>query len=151
MRKLSTIGYEGAELDDFIETLRMAKVDVLLDVRELPISRRRGFSKTALMAALSDAGIDYRHEKRLGSPKAIRHELREDWDYDRFFDAFDEHLAEQTDVLDTLARGLAGHVALLCFERDHKTCHRTPVAAALAARVQLKPVHLGVQNHAQRQ
>jgi uncharacterized protein (DUF488 family) len=48
LRQLSTIGYEGVSIDAFIATLKAAKVTLLLDVRELPISRRRGFSKTAL-------------------------------------------------------------------------------------------------------
>jgi hypothetical protein len=58
VEKLFTIGYEGVELKDFITALKAAGATVLLDVRELPISRRRGFSKNALKAALAEAGID---------------------------------------------------------------------------------------------
>ena len=151
MRQIFTIGYEGAALEDFVETLKLVDVHLLLDVRELPMSRRKGFSKTALREALESVGIDYRHEKQLGSPKEIRHQLRETWDYDTFFEAFEIHLEEQTDLLDELADSLTGHIALLCFERDHKTCHRTPVAKALSERTGVRPKHLGVQNHAQRQ
>lgn len=68
MKQLFTIGYEGAALDDFMRILKAAKVDVLLDVRELAMSRRKGFSKTALGGALTDAGIHYRHEKQPGHP-----------------------------------------------------------------------------------
>ena len=119
MKKLFTIGYEGAALDDFVQALKTAKIDVLLDVRELPISRRKGFSKTALGSALTDAGIRYRHEKQLGSPKTIRHRLREDGNYPRFFREFDRHLVEQSALLDTLAEELRGNVALMCYEKDH--------------------------------
>ena len=100
MQQLFTIGYEGAELDDFLAVLKAAGTDVLLDVRELPISRRRGFSKNALKTALAEAGIDYRHEKQLGSPKDVRHRLREDWDYNRFFRDFNKHLKKQMALLD---------------------------------------------------
>ncbi len=106
MRKLFTIGYEGLALDDFMRALKKAKIDLLLDVRELPISRRKGFSKTALGDALTEAGIRYRHEKLLGSPKTIRHRLREDGNYPRFFREFDRHLIEQSALLETLAENL---------------------------------------------
>jgi uncharacterized protein (DUF488 family) len=151
MKQLFTIGYEGADLKDFIETLKVAQVTLLLDVRELPASRRKGFSKNALREALKDVGIDYRHEKRLGSPRAIRHRLRADQNYERFFEAFDQHLERQRDVLEKLMNEVTGFIALLCFERDHRTCHRTPVAEALAALTGIKPHHLGVQGDDQRQ
>jgi uncharacterized protein (DUF488 family) len=60
-----TIGYEGAALEDFLSTLKRARVSLLLDVREIALSRRKGFSKSALSAALSSFGIDYRHERAL--------------------------------------------------------------------------------------
>lgn len=150
MEKLCTIGYEGANLADFIETLKLLKVDVLLDVRELPISRRKGFSKNALKDALAGAGISYRHEKLLGSPRAIRHELRKTRDYDRFFKEFDKHLVRQTSLVEQLAEELTGHIALLCFERNHQKCHRTPVAEKLAEISGIEPKHVEVQDNAQR-
>ena len=148
MKKLFTIGYEGTALDDFMSALKTARIDVLLDVRELPISRRKGFSKTALGTALSEAGITYRHEKQLGSPKTIRHRLREDGNYLRFFREFDRHLVEQSALLDTLAEELRGNVALMCYEKDHEECHRRSVADALAELLGKTPIHLGVDDHA---
>lgn len=150
MKKLFTIGYEGAALDDFMCALKAAKIDVLLDVRELPISRRKGFSKTALGGALTEAGIGYRHEKQLGSPKTIRHRLREDGNYPRFFRDFDRHLTEQSVLLETLAEELKGNVALMCYEKDHEECHRRSVANALAELLGKTPVHLGVDDHARK-
>ncbi len=144
MQQLYTIGYEGADLDDFIAVLKKAGTDVLLDVRELPMSRRKGFSKNALKAALAEAGIDYRHEKQLGSPKDVRHRLREDWDYKRFFRDFNKHLKKQTGLLDLLSEELTGSVALMCYEKDHTTCHRETVVNRLADKFDLEPVHLSV-------
>lgn len=57
---LFTIGYEGRVVDSFVEDLGNAGVEVLVDVRELAQSRKRGFSKTALSALLDEAGIEYR-------------------------------------------------------------------------------------------
>jgi len=151
MKGLYTIGYEGAKLADFLATLELFEMDVLLDVRELPLSRRKGFSKTALREALAVAGIVYRHEKMLGSPKLIRHQLRRDWNYQQFFRDFDEHLQQQTDVLVKLAAEIEGNVALMCYERDHNSCHRTAVVNALGELAGLQPRHLGVHEYAQRE
>lgn len=67
---LLTIGYEThREPASPVVALLAADVERLVDVRELPLSRRRGFSKTALAGALADAGIHYEHERALGNPK----------------------------------------------------------------------------------
>jgi len=151
LKKIITIGYEAADFDDFLNTLDVLDVTVLLDIRELPISRRPGFAKTALRKGLAGVGIDYRHEPRLGSPKVIRHRLRDDGDYKRFFRDFERYLNQQEDLLDTLTSELTGTIALLCYERDHTTCHRLSVANALGKLTGLTPKHHGVQGHAQRQ
>lgn len=152
MKRLYTIGYEGADLADFLNTLKHAKARVLLDVREIPISRRKGFSKTALKTALAGVGIDYRHERQLGSPKQIRHRLREDWDYKRFFRDFGRHLDKQSDLLTLLTQELKGNVVLMCYEKDHTECHRSSVVNELADRLGLEPIHLNVEhNHDRRE
>jgi uncharacterized protein (DUF488 family) len=144
---LATIGYEGVSLAAFLATLKAAGVTLLLDVRELPISRRKGFSKTPLSQALSKAGIGYQHERALGAPRPIRHRLREDKDLKRYFADFREYLATQDALLDELACTLSGCVALLCFERNPAECHRSVVAAALARRTTRAIEHLSVPLH----
>lgn len=151
LQQLLTIGYEGADFRDFLATLELLDVTTLLDIRELPMSRRPGFAKTALREGLASVGIDYRHEPRLGSPKPIRYQLRDDGDYLRFFRDFGRYLNTQTDLLNALADELSGTVVLLCYERDHTTCHRRAVATALSEITGLTPKHQGVQRHAQRQ
>src|SRR4029077_141322 len=69
---LFTIGYERRSPDELVRALGDAGVTLLVDVRELPNSRRRGFSKNALAAALGDAGIASAHERALGNPKPYR-------------------------------------------------------------------------------
>jgi uncharacterized protein (DUF488 family) len=151
LARLLTIGYEGADPTDFLATLELVGVTTLLDIREIAMSRRRGFAKTALREGLASVGIDYRHEPRLGSPKAIRHQLREDGDYPRFFRDFERYLKTQSALLEELAEELTGTVALLCYERDHTLCHRRAVADALSVLTGIPPKHQGVQGHAQRQ
>jgi uncharacterized protein (DUF488 family) len=125
--RILTIGYEGASLD----------------VRELPNSRRRGFSKSALSAALREAGIEYSHERALGSPREMRRRLRKEGDLERFFGDFCNYLATQQTLLDAVARS-AGSLALLCYERNPAECHRSVVAAALARRAKCPVRHLMV-------
>src|SRR5260370_33903450 len=67
-RLLYTIGYEKTLLKDVISTLATARVATLIDVRDRPISRRPGFSKRQLAAALEDAGMRYVPLHSLGSP-----------------------------------------------------------------------------------
>lgn len=146
IQRLFTIGYEGATLGDFIATLRAAGVSTLLDVREIPLSRRKGFSKRALADAVQEAGISYRHERDLGSPKPIRQRLHSDGDYDQYFTSFTSYLRSQKPLLKTLSAELEGAVALMCFERDPATCHRSVVAKHLESLTALKTRHLGVKH-----
>ena len=91
-RLLYTIGYEKALLKDVVSTLAAAHVATLIDVRDRPISRRPGFSKRHLAAAVEDAGMRYVHLQPLGTPPEGRLAgRRRDWD--RFWSIVEEKLA----------------------------------------------------------
>ncbi|WP_081763437.1 DUF488 domain-containing protein [Imhoffiella purpurea] len=126
-------------------TLQEVGVTTLLDVRELPVSRRKGFSKSVLAEALSTVGIAYQHERRLGSPRDVRNRLRETGDMGSFLLEFEEHLSRQTDLLDDLAATLSDSVVLLCYERDVTHCHRQVVAREIGQRAGCQPQHLRVR------
>lgn len=81
MNKFYLTGYEKQNIDDFVSKLMKNKISILVDVREIPLSRKKGFSKKSLQLKLNEAGIEYLHIKQLGSPKLIRHKLREDKNY----------------------------------------------------------------------
>lgn len=142
--RLLTIGYEGASLTGFLATLKAAGVRRLIDVRELPLSRRKGFSKVALASALETAGIRYEHDRTLGAPREIRHRLRKYGDLDRYFSDFRHYLASQSPHLRSVAQGIEEPVALLCFERNPAECHRSVVATALARYLKCPIDHLVV-------
>ena len=59
--ELYTTGYEGRAVDDFVEDLRFADVEVFADIHELPHSRRPGFSKSKLSEHMARAGVEYMH------------------------------------------------------------------------------------------
>lgn len=132
---LFTIGYEGATQADVIARLKMAGVETLVDVRAVASSRRAGFSKTILGESLKAEGIDYRHLRALGTPKAGRDAARKGR-VAEMRAIFDDHLIEPAAQLQLEElRAVAGEkrVALLCFEADHAGCHRAVLAERLAA------------------
>jgi len=143
---LYTIGYEGADPEPLRDALLTAGVAVVADVRAVALSRKRGFSKSALRAGLAEAGLGYEHFRPLGTPKAGREAARAA-DAGTLRRIYCEQLATEPAQasLEALAR-LAGErpVCLLCFERDPALCHRRIVAERLAERG-FEPVDLLVR------
>lgn len=130
--QIFTIGYEGEDITHWTNRLKQADVDVLVDIREKPISRKKGFSKSALKANLERNNIEYIHYRNLGSPGDIRKQLMEDKDYITFFDRYDEYLDAQVETLDEIVIGLRERrPCLMCFEKNHRQCHRNSVAKRL--------------------
>ena len=129
---LVSVGYARFALNTELSArLRAADVELLVDVRALAGSRRRGFSKTALAAALAAAGIEYRHMRALGNPKPGRELYRRGRVAEgRAF--FERHLSEQRDALEELAAEIAQRrCAVMCACAEPAACHRTAVIAAL--------------------
>ncbi len=109
---------------------------MLLDVRDRPISRRPGFSKRQLAAAVEEAGIGYVHLAALGTPPEGRLAgKRREWE--RFWAIVDDKLARPEAELDLLRAAEIARAApscLLCYEADWQGCHRSRVADILARR-----------------
>ncbi|CAB1055333.1 hypothetical protein D1BOALGB6SA_66 [Olavius sp. associated proteobacterium Delta 1] len=127
---LFTIGYEKLDQKQFMAYLSNNGVDVVADIRKLPVSRKKGFSKTALRESLSCKGIDYINYQALGAPKELRDELYKSGNYDRFFRKYENNISAKTDYLAEILSFINSgrKVALLCFERNHQECHRKVVA-----------------------
>lgn len=133
MSAVCTLGYEGRGLDEWVETLIDASVQVVVDVRDVPISRRRGFSKTALSQRLAAEGIEYRHVRSLGNPRELRHALKDgSLAFRDFAPQFRELLNHRHDELVELADlAVNSRICLVCFEEDPTTCHRSIVAESV--------------------
>ena len=128
---LFTIGYEGLDIGTFILRLRDARIHTIVDVRELPLSRKKGFSKTALREQLAAAGIGYDHLPALGCPKWIRKQYRTDGDWTQYTRDFLVYLETQNAKVRELAQlSRTTTACLMCFEADNSMCHRTYVARA---------------------
>jgi uncharacterized protein (DUF488 family) len=132
--RIFTIGYEAITMGEFIAALSEARVERVIDVRALPLSRRPGFSKSPLRAALAEAGIEYVHLRALGTPAAGRDAARKGRheELERIYAGqleLPEASAQGAEMLE-LAREKPS--ALLCYERDPAGCHRTLLLAAVA-------------------
>lgn len=125
--RIFTIGYEGTTQAALVATLVEAGVELLADIRAVPLSRRPGFSKNVLANGLREAGIDYIGLKALGTPPdgreaARRHDLA----------GLSRIYAGQLDLPEAMMQGAQLRdlvaeraTALLCFERDPTCCHRS--------------------------
>lgn len=134
MNTVYTMGYEGTDIEKFVQTLKIIGVEVLADVRAVALSRKKGFSKTALRERLAKEGIAYLHFVNLGDPKPGREAARAR-QYDKFRKIYGKHLATdlaQSALTELRMTVLESTTCLLCFERDPNVCHRSIVTQELA-------------------
>jgi len=140
-----TIGYGGYEIDQFVEALQDLGVERLIDVRELPISRKQGFAKSALRDSLKEAGIEYTHFRVLGSPKHLRHKLRETRNYDEFFAGVRGHLGlpEAAEAIRSVI-DLASTTTccMMCYCPFWQKCHRSSVVQAISHAAEFRFKHV---------
>ena len=147
--RIATIGVYGFGAKTFLETLAAAGVELIVDVRQ-----RRGVrgseyawaNAKRLQAALEQAEIGYEHRRELAPTTELRQlQYREDARLGvgkrsreqlaaEYRDRYVGEILDQAD-LDSLAERLSGSglAALMCVERDPEACHRSLIAARLAA------------------
>src|ERR1700686_977330 len=145
MHPLFTIGYEQAKPAAVLSELKRAKIDLLVDTRAVAASRRPGFSKRQLAASLDEAGIAYIHLQKLGTPAKGRQAARAG-DLDTLWRIYDKHIksAEAKEALNELLALIKSgkRVALLCYCRDPKACHRSRIVANVKKRTRIKVADL---------
>ena len=144
-RLVLTIGHSTRTLEELIELLRHHEVELLIDVRTVPASRRMPhFMKASLERSLPDHGIAYMHMPELGGLRKPKPDsINSGWrnvgfrgyaDYMQT-PAFDE-------ALDTLIQmSGAKRVAIMCAEAVPWRCHRSLIADALVIRG-IRVVHI---------
>lgn len=144
MGTVATVGVYGFDAGTYLEALRGADVDVVLDVRQ-----RRGVrgpeyawaNSLRLQAALAGAGVEYRHLAQLAPTTELRHvQYREDarvgvGKRSRAVLAPEYSLRYTREILDgvnlrAIFVPLEGRrPALMCVERHAAACHRSLIAA----------------------
>jgi uncharacterized protein (DUF488 family) len=140
-KKLFTIGYEQTPAKSVLDELEQAGVKLLVDVRAVASSRRPGFSKSQLAAGLDERGIAYLHLRGLGTPKEGRLAARAG-QYDTLEKIYAKHLKtpqakEELEELSALVKK-SGPVCILCYERDHRHCHRRWIAEIIEQRDEVR-------------
>ena len=141
MQTLYTIGYEQSLPAAVLGELKRARIDLLIDTRAVAASRRPGFSKRQLAAFLDEAGNGYLHLQKLGTPAQGRQAARSG-DLDTLWRIYDQHIKtpEAQDALGELIALIKSgkRVALLCYCRDPKACHRSRIVANVKKRMRVK-------------
>lgn len=142
-----TIGYEGLDIDAFMSLLAEHGIETLVDIRELPLSRKPGFSKKALTSVLNLSGYEYVHMVNLGCPKPVRDRYREDGNWKRYTQGFLKHLKTQKAAIAELSDLVSSsNCVLLCYEADFNFCHRSMVADAVRDYCGTDIEHISVAN-----
>jgi uncharacterized protein (DUF488 family) len=158
MSTVTTIGVYGFTAEEFLSTLLLADVRQLLDVRQ-----RRGVRGTEyawanhqrLQAALTEAGIDYRHHKELAPTTELR-QLQYAVDAQEgvgkrnrsvlapaYVERYVRERLDRADLSELVADlPHGGAAALFCVERDPEACHRSLIADRLASEFGIDVVHL---------
>lgn len=143
--KLATIGYEGLSQDEVFSMLHANNISILIDVRELPLSRKPGFSKGALQKRATSDRLIYSHIPALGCPRSIRYDYRDDHDWDKYTQRYLSYLLTQEQEIEKLLHlVITASSCILCFEANPYRCHRYYVANRVArlAGAQLTIIHL---------
>ena len=133
MKTLFLTGYEGETLEEFLKKLKKNNITSVIDIREIPLSRKNGFSKSSLEKVLASKKIKYHPFPELGSPSDMRKALHETGDYLSFFEAYRKYVkTEKSRIADIeeIASKEKNSV-LLCFEKFTDLCHRTILASEI--------------------
>jgi uncharacterized protein (DUF488 family) len=137
--RIWTIGHSTRTIDEFISLLKGNEIDLLVDVRTWPGSKRHPqFNKEALAASLEASGIHYQHFPELGGKRKSTPDSRNTaWRNTSFrgyadymeTDQFQKGIQRLVDVA-----GEAGPTAMMCAEAVWWRCHRSLIADYLKAR-----------------
>lgn len=140
-----TVGYQGLQIDGFLNVLIQAGIRHVIDIRKNPIARRYGFHKSTLRRLCNRLSIDYTHLPQLGIPSEYRQNLQQDEDYRQLFQKYEtEILPHQEKTLVELNSLVQDQpCALVCMEANPARCHRSILAKHVAAATDLPVFSLG--------
>lgn len=145
MKTLFSAGYEKETIKQFINKLTSSNVTSVYDVREVPLSRKNGFSKNILIEELKKKNIDYYHFPNLGSPNKLRKKLRKTSNYLRFFKSYRNYLKNNRQDIAKVIKLIENNgesSALMCYEKHPDLCHRSIIASEIIKRKRLRVIPL---------
>jgi len=136
--KIWTIGHSTRSIDEFVSLLTSFEIQVLVDVRTFPGSRRYPqFNKERLDESLANAGIDYQHFPDLGGRRRAKPDsLNLAWRNESFRGYAD--YMETDDFRNGIERLLeiayARRTVVMCAEAVWWRCHRSLISDYLKVR-----------------
>ena len=143
MLKINVVSVGRGTVPTLLELLSANNVSLLIDVRENPISRKRGFSKVHLEKSVPGVGIEYLHFADLGTPPPIRKVFAETGDIQKALKQYEKHLRSRTQHLRSLLKRVShARFCLLCLESDHTCCHRSIISMMLTEMTGCQSIHL---------
>lgn len=130
MPLICTYGYEGRDIDEFLNLIDRYEVDLVVDVRRKPMSKDYpAFDKFSLVGTLQEHGKHYLHVKELGCPLEIQDLKCEELGMLKYFQGYERHLQKHREIIKNLAAATRDlNLCILCAEPDPEFCHRTLVA-----------------------
>ena len=133
---LFTIGYQGMTQESFFNKILSNGVKIVIDVRAIPHSRKKGFSKKGLESRANELGLKYEHIGSLGTPDDIRKAFKLSGNFEEFAGRYLDTIAHEDDLLNDLSQEILKSVCcLLCYEQMPSECHRSLVAGEIAKRI----------------
>lgn len=140
-----TMGYEGLQVDAFLNQLLGAGIGRIIDVRRNPLSRKYGYHGSTLARLATLVSIDYLHAPDLGIASAQRRHLESENEYDELFCWYSRQLEERlaASVQAVVERVAEVPSVLVCQEANPNFCHRSVLASRLSAITGYEVIHLG--------
>ena len=130
-------------LDDFLARIIDNKINVVIDIRYNPNSRRRGFSKNKLASHLLEKNVKYYHYKDLGTPPLIRKKAIEKKNHMIVINKWKAMIDEKMELLKNLKNHFIDDIiCFMCYEKDATHCHRSVVVQTYGALTRNKIIHL---------
>lgn len=138
MATLFTIGHSTRSLAELIEALQAHSIQILVDIRAFPMSRRLPhFNREALEHSLPEAGIRYVWIKDLGGrrKKSLQDSPNVALRNESFRNYADYMLTPQFEcgMAELLKMAAESRTAFMCAERVYFHCHRMLVSDWLVA------------------
>jgi len=139
-----TVGYQRQSVDGFFDRLLRTGIRAIMDVRRNPVSRKYGFSRSAMGSIAEKLDLRYVHMPALGIDSQRRRSLRTRGDHERLLAWYGGDLPRRIEHVEVAAQFVSSQPTVLtCVESDPSLCHRTTLARALSERTGLRVLDIG--------
>ncbi len=137
MLTMWTVGHSNRSLEDFLQILIGAEIELIVDVRRFPASRKHPhFGQDQLPESLKASRIDYLHLPELGGRRPVQKDSPNTAWRNASFQGYADHMASsefQTGLKRLLEAARASRIAFMCSEAVWWRCHRSLIADRLKA------------------